>query len=306
MNDRNNLVLVTSAMGNQGRLLVPKLAAKGWRVRAFDLLADAERIGAAEAVQGDLLDEAALGAAMEGVGTVYHLGPNAHPREDEVGLAAIRAARSAGVGHFVFGSVLHPHITALTQHAMKLRVSEALLESGLAWTVIEPCHYMQTLQHRAVYGGDPFRLTWSLDRRQALVDLADVTDVVARVIEEGPTSHHAATYELSSGECLTAHEIAAALGELLGRPVGTELVMPGDVIDNVFGPDENTARREERIRLFKKVADWYSEHDFDGSATVLRALLDRPPTSFAQFIARDHAAWLEAQSGTTSVSAHSA
>lgn len=293
------LVLVTSAMGNQGRLLIPKLAALGRRVRAFDLHADPDRLaalGAAEAVRGDLLDPVALAGAFEGVSAVYHLGPNAHPSEDAVGLAAIRAAIDAGVDHFVFGSVLHPHIAALTQHMMKLRVSEALLESGLQWTVLEPAHYMQTLQHRAAFAGDPFRLTWSLERRQGLVDLDDVTDVAARVIVEGPAAHHAATYELCSGDCLTAWQIAQELSALLGRKVGAIRVMPEEVIDNVFGSEQDPDQRAERIRLFTRVADWYSENDFDGSATVLKALLGREPTRFAQFLARDHAAWSAMQS----------
>lgn len=31
-------------MGNQGRLLLPRLAAAGWRVRAYDIAADAEAL----------------------------------------------------------------------------------------------------------------------------------------------------------------------------------------------------------------------------------------------------------------------
>jgi uncharacterized protein YbjT (DUF2867 family) len=296
MPDDNRTVLVTSAMGNQGRLLIPRLAALGWRVRAFDLHADAARLaalGAAETVRGDLLDEDVVASAMAGANAVYHLGPNAHPREDEIGLTVIRAAVDAKVAHFVFGSVLHPQIGALKQHAMKLWASQVLLESGLAWTILEPSHYMQTLQHRAAFAGDPFRLTWSLERRQALVDLDDVTEVAAKIIDEGPALHMAASYELCSGECLTAWQIAAQLGDLLGRQVGAVRVSPADVIDNVFGPDADASRRSERIRLFKVVADWYDNHDFDGSSTVLRALLNRPPTSFARFLERDHAAWRE-------------
>ncbi len=287
-------VLVTSAMGNQGRLLLPKLTQARWRVRAYDIAADQAKLaalGAAETVCADLLDPVVLTRAMDGVSTVYHLGPNAHPREAEIGLAVIRAALAAGVRHFVFGAVLHPQIGALAQHAMKLQVSEALLESGLAWTILEPAHYMQTLQHRAVFAGDPFRLTWSLDRRQALVDLDDVTDVAARVIAEGPDRHRAASYELCSGDCLTGREIAARLGVLLGREVDAEQVAPEAVIARVFGPDPDPVRFAERVRLFARVADWYGDHDFDGSAVVLGHLLGRAPTTFTDFLARDLSAW---------------
>lgn len=291
------IVLVTSAMGNQGRLLIPRLAAAGVHVRGFDIAAD-ERVlrsrGVAQAIRGDMLDPQARRAALAGVDAVYHLGPNGHPREDEIGLAMIAGAREAGTGHFVFGSVLHPHITALAQHAMKLRVGEALIGSGLAYTVLAPAHYMQTLQYRPVFGGEPFRLTWSLERRQALVDLADVTEVAAKVLLDGPAPHHAATYELCSGECLTAWQIAAILSRLMGREVGAVRVMPEEVIASVFGPDADAARFAERVRLFTRVADWYSENDFDGSATVLQALLGRAPTPLADYFARELAVWEQA------------
>jgi uncharacterized protein YbjT (DUF2867 family) len=293
-------ILVTSAMGNQGRLLIPRLAAAGAHVRAFDIAANEAVLsaqGAADVIRGDMVDPDARRAALAGVEAVYHLGPNAHPREDEIGFAMIDAAKAAGVGHFVFGSVLHPDITALTRHVMKLRVGEALIESGLAYTVLAPGHYMQTLQHRAAFAGEPFRLTWSLERRQALVDLADVTEVAAKVLLEGPEAHHAATYELCSGECLTAWDIAAQLSDLLGRDVGAVRVMPEEVIASVFGRDPDAARFAERVRLFTRVADWYSQNDFDGNATVLRVLLGREPTSTARFLARDLAGWQSAAGG---------
>jgi uncharacterized protein YbjT (DUF2867 family) len=276
-------------MGNQGRLLLPKLAARGLKVRALDIAADPARLGAAEAIRADLLDAAALDAAMAGVASVYHLGPNAHPRENAIGRAVIDAAKRAGVGHFVFGSVLHPGITALAQHRMKAEIEEYLLESGLAWTVLAPAHYMQTLQHRPAFAGAPFRMTWSLDRRQALVDLDDVTDVAAKILAEGPAAHEGATYELVSADCLTAWEIAAHLSALLDRKVAPELVPPARVIENIFGPDAD--RFEERVQLFTQVAEWYAAHDFVGSPTVARALLGREPRGLAAFLARDFEAW---------------
>jgi hypothetical protein len=71
--------------------------------------------------------------------------------------------------------------------------------------------------------------------------------------------------------------------------------MPQDVIEAVFGADPDRARFAERVQIFTRVADWYSDHDFDGSPTVLRALLGREPTGLAEFLARDFAAWQAAQ-----------
>ena len=288
------MILVTSALGNQGRLLLPKLAERELKVRALDIAPGAERalaaLGAAESLCADLMDGAALAEAMQGVHAVYHIGPNAHPAEDAIGLAMIAAAQTARVEHFTYSSVLHPHIPDLVQHMRKLRVETALIESGLPFTILRPAHYMQTLQHRAAYAGGSFRLTWNLDRRQALVDLDDVTTIAARILAEG-AAHAGATYELSSADCLTAHEIAATIGRAIGTRIRAERVTPREVLASVFRDAPDPEVFAERVRLFEAVAGWYDRHDFVGCAGVAEHLLGAKPTSFAQFLARDLAVW---------------
>jgi dihydroflavonol-4-reductase len=67
-------VLVTGATGFLGKALVPKLAAAGHRVRMFGRSTPAaDLLAAAELVQGDLADRAAVKRALAGVDVVYHL-----------------------------------------------------------------------------------------------------------------------------------------------------------------------------------------------------------------------------------------
>ena len=82
------MILVTAAYGNQGQRLIPLLARAGKKVRAMRASGDLEALrvlGAAEAIHGDASDPATLARAMEGVETVYHVGPSLHPREEEMG-----------------------------------------------------------------------------------------------------------------------------------------------------------------------------------------------------------------------------
>lgn len=65
--------LVTGAGGFIGAHLVSALAAAGAEVRAFDLDPPAEVPAGVEPIAGDLLDPAALAAAIEGCGAVFHL-----------------------------------------------------------------------------------------------------------------------------------------------------------------------------------------------------------------------------------------
>ncbi|MHA6758094.1 SDR family oxidoreductase [Streptacidiphilus sp. PAMC 29251] len=136
------MILITAANGNQGRLLVPRLLAAGQALRAcVRSEASAESLraaGVADVVVGDLADSEVMARAMDGMEKVYYVGPTLHPREREMGFAAVDAARAAGVQHFVFSSVLHAILTDLTQHEIKRDVEEHLLSSGLEFTILQP------------------------------------------------------------------------------------------------------------------------------------------------------------------------
>ena len=72
----SKLILLTGATGYVGGRLLPLLVADGWRVRCLARQPDhlSPRVPAGvEVVQGDLLDEASLSAAMQGVEAAYYL-----------------------------------------------------------------------------------------------------------------------------------------------------------------------------------------------------------------------------------------
>ena len=191
------MILVTAAHGNQGKLLVPRLLAAGAAVRACvrteasaTLLREA---GASDVVVGDISDPRLMARAMEGVEKVYHVGPRLHPKEREMGFAAVDAARAGGVKHFVLSSVLHAITTDLIQHEIKRDIEEHLLSSGLKYTILQPSNYMLPFRLRPVFEQHVFRLPWSIERRQSLVDLGDVTEVAGTVLTDSER-HAGATY----------------------------------------------------------------------------------------------------------------
>lgn len=111
-------VLLTGGTGYVGGVILERLVADGRRVRAMvrhpvgrdHVLA----AGAAEAVEGDVLDRGSLLGAFEGCGVVYHAAgvnrlctrdPAAMHRVNVVGSEnVIRAAADAGVGRVVYTS----------------------------------------------------------------------------------------------------------------------------------------------------------------------------------------------------------
>ena len=192
------MILVTAAFGNQGRLLVPKLLEAGQPVRACvrsEASAEAlHAIGVDDIVVGDISEPATMTRAVRGVDKIYHVGPTVHPRERDMGFAIVDAARAEGVQHFVFSSVLHAITTDLVQHEIKRDIEEHLLSSGLEFTILQPSNYMLPWRLRPAFDRGVFELAWSLDRRQSMVGLGDVTDVV-RIVLTDSEQHAGATYE---------------------------------------------------------------------------------------------------------------
>ena len=291
------MILVTSAAGNQGGRLIPKLLASGRLVRACVRTEGSAALlrhqGVQQVVVGDLSDPAFIDTAVRGVASVYHVGPTLHPAEREMGLAMVDAARAAGVGHFVFSSVLHAITTDLIQHEIKRDIEEHLLSSGLAFTILQPANYMLPHRLRAVFAEGVFRLSWALEPRQSMVDLDDVAEVAATVLTD-PERHAAATYELVGPGHFTAHDIGRVLGQVLGREVAVERVDMAAFIRARFGHGESRAL-EHQLRMGLAIEARYSTHDFIGNPNVLTWLLGRPPTSFEQFVRREHAAFLAQQ-----------
>jgi len=116
--------LVTGAAGFIGSNLADRLLAAGFSVVGYDnlatgrreFIADAQRHAEFDLVEGDVLDTAALAAAMAGCDIVFHLAANAdvrfgleHPRRDLeqntiATFSVLEAMRTSGIRDIVFSS----------------------------------------------------------------------------------------------------------------------------------------------------------------------------------------------------------
>lgn len=290
------MILVTAANANQGSRLVPKLLAAGHSVRACvrsQSSADRlEALGVADVVVGDLADADFVRRAVRGISSVYHVGPTLHPDERSIGHTMIDAARSAGVDHFVFSSVLHAITTDLIQHEIKRDLEEYLLSSGLEFTILQPSNYMLPFRMRSVFEEGVFRLTWSLDRQQSMVAVEDIADVAAMVLGD-PAAHGAATYELVGPGRFTAYDIGQVLSAVVGREIKVERIKPADFAQALFGEQDDRAR-EYKSKAANAIATRYSSHDFVGNSNVLTWLLGRSPTTFASFAREEYARYSSA------------
>ena len=278
------MILVTAANGNQGKILIPRLLNAGAAVRACvrsDQSAEALRAaGVAEVIVGDLSEPGLLARSMDGVAAAYHVGPTLHPKEREIGFAAVDAARAAGVKHFVMSSVLHSITTDLVQHEIKRDIEEHLLSSGLEFTILQPANYMLAHRLKPAFEQEVFRLSWSLERYQSMVALADVAEVVASVLTERER-HAGATYELVAPGRYTAHDLGKIIAGVIGREISVEEIDCDTFLNQVLGdPDQFPYQ----ARVMRAISTRYSSHDFVGNPNVLTWLLGRLPTTFEQFV----------------------
>lgn len=287
------MILLTAANGNQGKLLLPKLRARGLPVRACVQSEASAAVlrasGVADVIVGNIADADVRDRAFEGVTKVYHIGPTLHPQEREMGFAMVDAAAARGIEHFALSSVLHAITTDLVQHAIKRDVEEHLLSSGLEFTILQPSNYMLPLKLRPVFAEGVFRLSWSLDRKQSMVDLGDVTDVAADILEEGER-HFGATYELVGPGRFTGHDIGAVLSKVLGRPIPVEEI-DGDTYLKAWCGDVDPSELPHQARVLRSISARYSSHDFIGNPNVLTMLLGRTPTTFEEFVRRQYDAF---------------
>jgi uncharacterized protein YbjT (DUF2867 family) len=141
-------ILVIGASGAIGRPTVRHLVKRGAKIRALSSkessAANLKSLGVTETVIGDLTNDADVSRAMAGAASVIHIPPRFREDEAEIGQRVLKAAVEAKVGHFVFSSVFHPQMRDMDHHFNKLVVEEALIDSGLSFTIMQPAMFMQS------------------------------------------------------------------------------------------------------------------------------------------------------------------
>lgn len=158
------MILIAGASGRLGGLVARQLLADSKPVRAMSRtpssLAELQKLGA-EIVVGDQRNPQSLATACQGVDAVFTAthaftgkGDNGPHAVDDVGNRnLIDAARAAGVGHYVFTSVIGARPDSpVDMFRYKYTTEQYLQASGLSYTILRPTAFMETWVHVL---GDP-------------------------------------------------------------------------------------------------------------------------------------------------------
>jgi uncharacterized protein YbjT (DUF2867 family) len=281
------VILVTGGAGKTGLAVTRALHGVGVSVRAMvhrSASSDrAQSAGANQVLVGKLENQADLERALSSVNAVYAICPNMAPDEFGMLTGLIDAAVRAGVKRFVYHSVLHPQVEAMPHHWQKLRVEERLFESGLEATILQPTSYMQNLKGYwdEVVGQGVYRVPYPVGTRLSLVDLEDVAQAAALVLSQD--GHVGATYELCGPDALTQDQVAATLGQALGREVEAQELPLAEWLARPEIQTIDAYQRQTLTAMFR----YYAAYGLVGNPNALAWLLDRAPTNLSQVVARD-------------------
>lgn len=279
------MILITGAGGKTGRALIQALS-KAESICAFvrreEDVSVTTSLGAEKVMVGDMRDEPAIRAAMEGVRAAYHICPNMSPDEVVIGNLVIREARNAGVEHFVYHSVLHPQTEKMQHHWQKLRVEEMICESGIPFTILQPAPYMQNLlaSWTSIVEEGMLRVPYSVHSKFSFIDLADLAEA-AKIVLTGP-NHKNAIYELAGTLPLSHMEVA----ELLSRALNRDTRAEKEELRAWRLRAEQSRMSGYAVESLIKMFEYYDRWGLVGNPNVLKWLLKREPTSLETFAQR--------------------
>lgn len=281
------MILVTGATGNVGGPLAELLYDRGHPMRAaIKSPASVVRLPRPEMPWGvlDFEDPQTYPAALAGVDSLFLMRPPHISDIDRSIKPLIECAVSSGVRHIVFLSLLGAGENKVVPHAA---VEKLLLAGPATYTMLRAGFFMQNLSttHRRdlVEHDDVFVPAGK--GKTAFVDTRDVASVAALALTE--RGHENKAYPLTGSEALDYSEVAAILGDVLGRPISYS-------DPSLLRFARRMAGRGEAWAYIAVMAGIYTTTRLGMAAQIypdLATLLRRAPITFRQFSEDEAAAW---------------
>ena len=287
------MLLITGAAGASGRLIVNALSRRGQAVRA--LIRNPEKselfrnMPGVEVMVVDMGRPETLGPALEGVDAAMVIS-SADERMLDTQCTFVDAARAQGVPRVVKLSGQESGIgfdaKAFRFTRMHDEIEAHIERSGLRWTHLRPCQFMQVYlrEARSIASTGVLALPAG-DIDLSPVDLEDIAEIAAAVMRDDQADGR--SFVITGPQALTMHQVAQAIGESVGRPVSYRPITI-----------------EERSDLLKSAG--IPSYTIDALAEQARERLRHPcsqvdlsthqrysviPTTFAQFARKHRAAF---------------
>lgn len=209
------------------------------------------------------------------------------PKRDMLPL--LQVARSSGVRHVVFLSLLGVQFNPLAPHR---KIEQLIRQLGFRYTFLRPSFFMQNLitTHRADIRDRHQIILPAGQGRTSFIDVRDIAAVAARVLasEELTEQHYLdSAFDLTGSEALTYTEAAAILSEVLGTPITYRAASIGEFSRHMAAQ----GYPQDFIRVMIGI---YSVARFGLAGKItdnLQQLLGREPILFRQFAEDYRSEW---------------
>ncbi|MFE6178010.1 SDR family oxidoreductase [Streptomyces sp. NPDC056464] len=200
-------ILVTGGTGTLGRLVSERLRAGGNEVRVLSRHAQPYAVDLRKGGPG-------LDVAMAGVDTIVHCATSQGGGDEEAARHLIAAARTAGVRHLVYISIVGVDQVPFGYYKSKLAVEKLVEEAGLGWTVLRATQFHDlVVRVLGAMSRLPVVLLPARVKDQP-VEVAEVADRLAELALAAPAGRVA---DMGGPEIRTFDSLARAYLEAKGR-----------------------------------------------------------------------------------------
>lgn len=217
----NATILIAGATGTNGSALLTQFNNAHIKVRAMvrnlDKAADLES-EYVELVEGDLAQPETLDAAFDGIEKAYIV-TGIDQRTPQWFQSFYEAAKRANVKQLVkfsgMGASTNSASEVIRQHGAS---DQALIDSGLTYTIIRPNSFHQNMlwQADAIKATKQFYLPLA-DAKQSTVDVRDLAEATFNILTQ--VGHENKIYEFSGPEALSFNDVAQILSETTGQDI---------------------------------------------------------------------------------------
>lgn len=274
-------ILVVGASGTVGSELSRLLIAQGLTV----VRATSREPGAADQVQVDLVSQAGLKAAFEGVDSAFFLAPPGYVDQEAVLAPLIDEAKARGLKKVVL-------MTAMGANADEnapMRKAERRLEaSGLAYNIIRPNWFMQNFNSFWLQGirtaGQIFLPVGAA--KGSFIDARDIAVVAARLMTaEGFANRD---FDLTGPRALDHAEVAAILTHTTGKPIGFTDITPDAMLQGLLGAGLPRDYAEFLVLILAYFKAGYAERITE----AVQQITGRAPRTIEQYAEDYRAHWV--------------
>ena len=218
--------------------------------------------------------------ALQGVEALFMVSARQSADRVDEHMTFVDAAVAAGVRHVVYTSLYRAAADAVFTFARDhWATEEHIRASGLRWTFLRPCLYLDLIP--VIGGPDGVIRGPAGDGRFSGVAIDDVARV-ARAVLLSPEEHAGHTYDLTGPEELSMAEAAAIVTEVTGQP--TRYVEES--------PEEAFASRASYGAPDWELHGWVTSYlaiaagQQDGLSDDVERITGQPPVSLRQLLSR--------------------